>query len=215
MSPLAYSGELRRALIVDDEAVLRTLITRAVESFGFDVLALASASEGAAVLDDFDPDIVLLDLALGDGESGLDLLSVISIHYPWIAVLIVSSHRSPDLVGPANGAMNASVGYILKSEIVDIDVLAGAIESTLASQPPRRRAAAGLPVLTRGQAAVLRLMADGLSNTAIAAQRGCSLRALERTITRLYTALGVGDDAEISARVRAVTMYRDGRVDVR
>ena len=46
-------------------------------------------------------------------------------------------------------------------------------------------------------------------------ERGCSIRALKRINARLYSALGIKDDADANARVRAVGIYRDGRVDVR
>ena len=131
-----------------------------------------------------------------------------------MSVLILTSFRSPELVGTLDGPLNPKVGYVVKSDVVDLDVLRDAIEQTLASEPPRRAALAGVPVVTRGQAEVLRLMAEGLSNAAIAQRRGCSARALERIIARLYTALGISDDAQGNARVQAVTVFRDGGVDV-
>ena len=208
-------GESRRALIVDDEAVFRTLISAAVSDFGFDTMAIATANEASDALEEFDPDVVLLDLALGEGPNGLDLLNYIEAHYGWIAVLILTSYRSPDLVAKLDRPVSSKVGYVVKSDIVELTVLQDAIEQTLDSQPPRRLPQPGVPTITRSQAEVLRLMADGLSNAAIAEQRGCSVRALERVNARLYAALGVKDDADANARVQAVGMYRDGRVDVR
>ena len=208
-------GESRRALIVDDEAVFRTLIAAAVADFGFETMSVGSAAEASNALEEFDPDIAVLDLSLGEGPSGLDLLAHIERSYPWLAVLIVTSHRSPDLVARLEKPLSSKVGYIVKSDIVDLGTLHEAIERTLASEPPRRSPEPGIRTITRGQAEVLRLMADGLSNAAIADQRGCSVRALERIIARLYSALGLSEGSDANARVHAVTMYRDGRVDVR
>ena len=215
MAARVTPGESRRALIVDDEAVFRTLIAAAVSDFGFETKTIASASEASEALEDFDPDVVLLDLALGEGPNGLDLLDFIETHYGWVAVLILTSYRSPELVAKLAQPVSSKVGYVVKSDIVDLDVLQNAIDRTLDSQPPRRLPQAGVPTITRSQAEVLRLMAEGLSNTAIAEQRGCSIRALERINGRLYSALGIKDDADANARVQAVGMYRDGRVDVR
>ena len=108
-----------------------------------------------------------------------------------MAVLILTSYRSPELVAKLAQPVSSKVGYVVKSDIVDLDVLQNAIERTLDSQPPRRLPQAGVPTITRSQAEVLRLMAEGLSNTAIAEQRGCSIRALERINARLYSALGI------------------------
>lgn len=68
-TPGQIPGERRRALIVDDEAVFRTLITSAVSDFGFEARAIGSAHELADALEEFDPDIVMLDLALGKGRT--------------------------------------------------------------------------------------------------------------------------------------------------
>ncbi len=208
-------GEARRALIVDDEAVFRTLVAAAVADFGFDVAAIASGAEVADALEEFDPDVVILDLALGEGPNGLDVLRFIEDHYDWVAVLILSSYRSPELVATLDGPLNARVGYVVKSDVVDLEVLQQAIEQTLDAEPPRRSRSSDLPTITRSQAEVLRLMADGLSNSAIAERRGCSVRALERIIGRLYAALGLSDGVDANARVNAVGIYRDRRVDVR
>lgn len=208
-------GEARRALIVDDEAVFRTLIAAAVADFGFDAHAVASAAQAVDALEEFDPDIVLLDLALGEGPNGLDVLAFIEDYYDWVSVLILSSYRSPDLIAKLDAPLNPRVGYVVKSDIVDLEVLQQAIEQTLAADPPRRSSSVDVPTITRSQAQVLRLMADGLSNAAIAAERGCSVRALERIIARLYAALGLRESGDANARVSAVSKLRAGNVDVR
>lgn len=215
MSARVTPGEKRCALVVDDEAVFRTLIAAAVKDFGFDVESVADVAQATDAIEDFDPDIVLLDLALGDGPTGLDFLDFLERYYPWISILILSSHRSPDLVAKGHRPLSSRVGYVVKSDIVELDVLQRAIENTLDSHPPRRALRPGIPTVTRSQAEVLRMLAEGRSNAAIAEARGCSVRALERVVTRLYSALGLGGDTAANDRVRAVTMYRDGRVDVR
>ncbi len=207
---------MRRALVVDDEAVFRTLVTRAVEGFGFLTMSVASSAEATEALEEFDPDVVILDLALGEGPTGLDLLKVINTNYDWIAVLILTSFRSPDLVATLEEPINPRAGYVVKSDIVDIEVLRQAIEQTIAAHPPHQPAGGGEhPTITRSQAEVLRLMADGLSNAAIAEQRGSTPRALERLIARLYAALGLMDEPNMNPRVHAVRMYQAGDIDVR
>jgi len=74
---------------------------------------------------------------------------------------------------------------------------------------------AGLPALTRNQAAVLRLVANGLSNEQIAKSRNKSNRAVELTITRLYAALGVDRRSALNSRVAASLMYHQSKVTVR
>ena len=206
-------GERRRAWIVDDEAVFRTLITSAVSDFGFEARAIGSATSWPTALEEFDPTSSCSTSPWGRAERSRSA-RVHREYYPWVSVLILTSFRSPELVGTLDGPLNPKVGYVVKSDVVDLDVLRDAIEQTLASEPPRRAALAGVPVVTRGQAEVLRLMAEGLSNAAIAQRRGCSARALERIIAASTRALGISDDAQGNARVQAVTVFRDGGVDV-
>lgn len=207
-------GEKRRALIVDDEAVFRTLLAQAVTDFGFEVETVDGVDNAKDLLEEFDPDIVLLDLALGGGRTGFELLELIESHYNWIAVMILTTYRSPELVASLQAPLRREVGYVVKSDVVDIDVLAQAIESTLASRPPRQKFIPGLTTITRSQAEVLRLMAEGLSNGAIAEARGCTPRALERISARLYAGLGLNTDPGSNPRVQAVNMYRTGHISV-
>lgn len=215
MAARVTPGEPRRALIVEDDPAFRTLVGSAVESFGFDVRCVASVGEAGIQLDDFDPDIAIVDLALGDGPTGLDFARHLQRYYPWVSVLLLTSFRAPELVEGDGAPIDDAVGYLVKSDITEMDVLQEAIEDTLSAHPPRRSPSLGVPLVTRSQAQVLRLLADGLSNADIAQQRGCSVRALERTISRLYEALDLHDSSAANNRIRAVGLYRDGAVDVR
>jgi DNA-binding NarL/FixJ family response regulator len=69
--------------------------------------------------------------------------------------------------------------------------------------------------ITSGQAEILRMIADGLSNAAIAEARGITLRAAEALIQRTFAALGVNGDSSINPRVAAVRMWQQGKVAVK
>jgi DNA-binding NarL/FixJ family response regulator len=69
--------------------------------------------------------------------------------------------------------------------------------------------------ITSGQAEILRMIADGLSNAAIAEARGITLRAAEALIQRTFAALGVNGDSNINPRVAAVRMWQQGKVAVK
>ncbi|HPM53227.1 MAG TPA: DNA-binding response regulator, partial [Rhodoglobus sp.] len=69
--------------------------------------------------------------------------------------------------------------------------------------------------LTSAQAEVLRLLATGASTRAVAEHRGTSVRAAETMLARLYSALGIDDDADSNPRVAAVQLWQQGRITVR
>jgi DNA-binding NarL/FixJ family response regulator len=70
-------------------------------------------------------------------------------------------------------------------------------------------------IITSSQAEILRMVADGLSNSAIADARGITLRAAEALIQRTFVALGVNGDSTINPRVVAVRIWQQGKVVVR
>jgi DNA-binding CsgD family transcriptional regulator len=69
--------------------------------------------------------------------------------------------------------------------------------------------------ITAAQAEILRMIADGLSNSAIAKKRDISLRAAEGLIQRTFQALGVNGDSDMNPRVIAVRMWQQGKVAVK
>jgi len=66
----------RKVLIVEDEQLLRTLIADVLVAEGFVVQTAGTAAEARKVADDFDPDVALLDIELGDGPNGIDLAGI-------------------------------------------------------------------------------------------------------------------------------------------
>jgi two-component system response regulator AtoC len=80
-------------LIADDEALIRQSVRAVLAQEGFDVVAAASGSEAWARFQEDRPDIVLLDLVLGDAD-GLDLLRRIRQEAPDAKVILISAHGS-------------------------------------------------------------------------------------------------------------------------
>ena len=98
-------------LIVDDEASLRDFMTIVFEEDGWKVETAGSLAEGRAALQKNEPDLVLCDLMLPDG-NGLDLLRDIKAQNPTVAVIMITAHTSTQ---DAIEAMKAgAVDYIAK-----------------------------------------------------------------------------------------------------
>ena len=68
-------------------------------------------------------------------------------------------------------------------------------------------AADSLGELTRHQLEVLAMIARGWSNDQIAAASSSTVRAVERSVSRIFDRLGVTGDASVSPRVAAATLY--------
>ncbi|MED5465582.1 MAG: sigma-54 dependent transcriptional regulator [Myxococcota bacterium] len=86
---------MERVLIIDDEKNILTTLGRAIEIEGYEVSTALTAQRGLALVDSFQPDMVLLDLKLPD-LSGLDVLQKIKSAPRSPAVVMISAHGSID-----------------------------------------------------------------------------------------------------------------------
>jgi len=134
-----------------------------------------NAASCKAFLSSSQPDVILMDINLPD-QSGIDLCKEVKDKYPSVFILGLSTFSQQSFIEKmlANGAS----GYVLKNatqqELMDAihTVLKGKqylsfdAAAALRSHGPQD----SLPVLTRREKEVLGLIAEGLTNNAIAAQ---------------------------------------------
>jgi DNA-binding NarL/FixJ family response regulator len=207
-----------RVLLVEDEDFTRTMVGEMLSASGINVLPVPSVAEALKAMNDFDPHVVLTDLDLGHGPDGADLLTKVAEERPWTGMVIMTAHASPELAINDVSRIPEQAGYIVKSELHSIHNLISIIqESIIMPGNFNGSDSAGEEkiTITSGQAEILRMIADGLSNAAIAEARGITLRAAEALIQRTFAALGVNGDSSINPRVAAVRMWQQGKVAVK
>jgi DNA-binding NarL/FixJ family response regulator len=207
-----------RVLLVEDEDFTRTMVGEMLSASGIEVLPVSSVAEALKSMEEFDPHVVLTDLDLGHGPDGADLLTKVAEERPWTGMVVMTAHASPELAINDASRIPEHAGYIVKSEIHSIQNLISVIQESII-MPGNFNGADGASdekiTITTSQAEILRMIADGLSNTAIAEARGITLRAAEALIQRTFTALGVSGDSTINPRVVAVRMWQQGKVVVK
>jgi DNA-binding NarL/FixJ family response regulator len=207
-----------RVLLVEDEDFTRTMVSEMLTASGINVLPVASVAEALKSMDEFDPHVVLTDLDLGHGPDGADLLTKVAEDRPWTGMVIMTAHASPELAINDVSRIPEQAGYIVKSELNSIHSLVSIIQESII-MPGNFNGSDNVGeekvTITSSQAEILRMIADGLSNTAIAEARGITLRAAEALIQRTFAALGVNGDSSINARVAAVRMWQQGKVAVK
>lgn len=204
-------GTGRRILLVEDEQLTASLLEQSLTSQGFGVATAASAADALAAVDRFDPDAALIDIALGDGPSGLDLAHVLHREHPWIALLILTKQPDPRVAGLLEGNLPPGCGFLRKELVRDANHLLESIESVFAARladvrhdtDPNRPLAA----LTRAQVEILRLIALGYNNEAIAEQRGVTRSSVERSIIRIFRSLEIETRGELNPRVEAARRF--------
>jgi len=207
-----------RVLLVEDEDFTRTMVGEMLSASGIEVRPVSSVAEALKSMEEFDPHVVLTDLDLGHGPDGADLLTKVAEERPWTGMVVMTAHASPELAINDASRIPEYAGYIVKSEIHSIQNLISVIQESII-MPGNFNGADGSSdekiTITSSQAEILHMIADGLSNTAIAEARGITLRAAEALIQRTFTALGVSGDSTINPRVVAVRMWQQGKVVVK
>ena len=207
-----------RVLLVEDDDFTRNVVREMLVASGIEVLQVASVAQAIESLDGFDPHVVVTDLDLGHGPDGADLLTKIADERPWIGMVVMTAHASPELAINDASRIPEHAGYIVKSELHSIQNLITLIEESIVMPGNfKGNEVAGDEkiTITSTQAEILRLIADGLSNASIAQTRGISLRAAEALVQRTFAALGVNGDPDINPRVVAVRMWQQGKVVVK
>ena len=205
-------------MLVEDEEFTRNMVSEMLTNSGVTVASVNSVAKALAMIDSFDPHVVLTDLDLGIGPDGADLLLKVFKDRPWTGMVIMTAHASPELaINDASRIPDPTV-YIVKSEIKSISNLLLAIEESIEKTGKFQRsftASSEKITITASQAEILRMIADGLSNASIAKERDITLRAAEALIQRTFLALGVNGDPNVNPRVVAVRMWHQGKVAVK
>lgn len=201
----------RRVLVVEDEPLMRSLLSDVVTEHGFAVRTAGNVSEAKREIEDFDPDVLLLDVNLGDGPSGLHLAHAIRLSRPDIAILVFTSQPDDATEGGDMQRLPPGVGYLRKHRVTDEAQLVEALEKVLRDQAP----AAPEPLaaddvfafLGTNGSRTLRLLAEGYDNDEIARRCGVSRKTVERWIEQVYRDLGIDTKGSLNPRVAAARQF--------
>jgi DNA-binding NarL/FixJ family response regulator len=202
-----------RVGVVEDHPVYRDGLAAAFAAVEDIELAgaVGTVRDALALLEGSAVDVLLLDLGLPDG-SGLDVLSTIRARHRGVAVVVLTMSDDRRLVLEAVRA--GAHGYLLKGagrvEIADAVRRAAAGGAVFDAMPASVVMAAanqvdGDPVaaygLTPRESDVLRLVAQGLGNEAIATRLGVSGKTVRNQVSAVLSKLGVRNRAEAAMLV--------------
>jgi DNA-binding NarL/FixJ family response regulator len=210
-----------RVIVADDSVLLREGLVRLLDESGFDVVGQAGdAEELMRKAKAHKPDIVVVDIRMPPTHTDEGLRAAITIReaMPDTGVLVLSEYLEEEYALELLAEDAAGVGYLLKSRVSDVDRFAEAVrrvaEGGSALDPEvvsqmlgRRRVKDPLEELTPREREVLRLMAEGRSNHAIAETLVISERAVEKHVTSIFSKLNLPQTAEDHRRVLAVLTF--------
>jgi DNA-binding NarL/FixJ family response regulator len=210
-----------RVVIADDAVLLREGLVRLVEENGHAVVAAVGDGPSlVAAITEHKPDVSIVDVRMPPSHTDEGLRAAVAARsrVPGSPILVLSQYvevsYADDLLADRAGA----VGYLLKDRVSQVAEFLDALQrvaggatvldpEVVAQLLVRRRRDDPLRNLTPREREVLSLMAEGLSNTAIARKMVVTEGAVEKHVRNIFTKLDLPPDDEQHRRVLAVLAY--------
>ncbi|UOZ10184.1 MULTISPECIES: response regulator transcription factor [unclassified Amycolatopsis] len=209
-----------RVVIAEDAVLLRAGVTRLLADEGIEtVAAVDNGDELLGAVLEHRPDLAIVDVRMPPTftDEGLRAALAARKEVPGLPVLVLSQYVEESYAVELLSGGAGGVGYLLKERVADVaDFLDAvrrvanggtAIDPDVIAQLMARGRRNPLDALTARESEVLGLMAQGLSNTAIANSLVVSHGAVEKHIGNIFSKLGLEASAEEHRRVRAVLTY--------
>jgi len=216
-----------RLVLAEDHYLLREGMRRLLET--------NADLEVAAVCEDLDsllaaveaerPDVVVTDIRMPPGnlDEGIRASNWLRAEHPDVGVVVLSQYLEPTYALALFEAGTERRAYLLKERVHDVDQLVAAIRAVaeggsvvdpkvveaLVAEKTRREQSP-LNQLTQRERDVLREMAEGKNNAAIAEALRLSDRTVEKAIHAIFVKLGLAWETTFHKRVKAVILYLSG-----
>jgi DNA-binding NarL/FixJ family response regulator len=210
-----------RVVVADDDLLTRQGIVHLLQEAGVDVVAQAEDADGLLHhVRLARPDAVIVDIRMPPThtDEGLRAARTIRADHPDVGVLVLSQYVEPSYALRLLEDQPERVGYLLKERVFDavnlLDALRRLADAETVVDPTivarllgRRRRVDPLAELTAREREVLGLLAEGLSNRAIASRLFVTERTVEAHVTQIFQKLDLDTDPDSHRRVLAVLAY--------
>jgi DNA-binding NarL/FixJ family response regulator len=222
--PICSAPVAIRIVLAEDSYIVREGVRRLLETQpDLEVAAACEDLESLlAAVEEHRPDVVVTDIRMPPGrlDEGIQAARRLRESSPDTGVVVLSQYAEPAyaLALLEGGADRRA--YLLKERVDDLEQLAGAIhavaeggsaidpkivETLVAAKSAAERSPLG--ELTPRELDVLREMAEGANNAAIAATLVLAERSVEKVIHSIFLKLGLGWESAVHKRVKAVLLY--------
>ncbi len=209
-----------RVVIAEDSVLLREGLVRLLEAAGAEVLGTAGdVLELDHLLTTVEPDVVVLDVRMPPTytDEGIRAALALQRRDAPVAVLVLSQYVEERYASELLSRGTGGVGYLLKDRVADVAqfvdslrrVAAGGtvLDPEVVAQLMVRRTPRRIEQLTPRELETLSLMAEGRSNSAIAADMHVSESAVAKNVNSIFTKLDLSPADSDHRRVLAVLQY--------
>jgi DNA-binding NarL/FixJ family response regulator len=210
-----------RIVIAEDSVILRDGLVQLLTVRGHEVVAAVSdATTLSAVVEEHLPDLVVVDIRMPPTHTNEGLKAAIALRarHPGLGVLVFSQYVETRYAAELLAGGSQGVGYLLKDRVADVGDFMDALTRIAAGgtvlDPEvvtqllgASRRTDSVDALTARERQVLRLMAEGRANAAIAAALHLSPGAVEKHVTNIFGKLGLAQSTDDHRRVLAVLKW--------
>jgi DNA-binding NarL/FixJ family response regulator len=213
MSMLQTHSDQLKLLIVEDDKILLTMMSGALTSEGFNVLAASDAQSAMQYFDKARPDVVILDIDLGAGPSGIDLANKMRQISGRIAIVFCTSFKDMRFIQGDYLKYPLHTVVLKKADVVNMEKFSNAINEAVEliresdESRPDQLHEKYYKDLTALEIELLTLIAAGHSNKQVAAEKGISLKSCENAIARLAKKLEIPATEQSNQRVLLTRKY--------
>jgi len=203
-------------LLVEDDQIILTMMTKAVEAEGFKVLAGASSVVGAMeIFNKNQPDVVVLDIDLGAGPTGIDLANKMRKINHRLPIVFCTSYKDIRFIKNESHYYPPHTVLLKKADIVNLQKFSSAIYEAIElvrdsdDSKTDQLNEKFYKNLTNLEIELLTMVASGVSNKNIAKERGISVKSCENAIARLAKKLEIPATENNNQRVLITRKYFD------
>jgi DNA-binding NarL/FixJ family response regulator len=213
-----------RLVLAEDQYLVREALRRLLETRDdFEVAAVCEDLDSLLEAVDAErPDVVVTDIRMppGNTDEGIQAATRLRETRPEVGVVVLSQYASPSYVLALLEGGSERRAYLLKERVKDLEQLVAAIRAVAAGgsvMDPKvvealvaenaRGEDSPLNELTPRERDVLREMAEGKNNAAIAEALVLTERSVEKVIHSIFLKLGLTWETAVHKRVKAVILY--------
>lgn len=210
-----------RVMVADDSLIFRQGVMAVLAGAGFDVVAdVDNATDLVRRVAGLKPDVAVVDIRMPPTHTDEGLRAAVEIgrRHPGVGVLVLSQYIEPDFAVRLLHEGLTGRGYLLKDRISCVEEFAEAVRrvgdggsvvdpGVVGALVDRPAAAGPLASLTAREVEILRMIAEGRSNTWICERLSLSVRTVEAHTRSVFSKLALPATADDNRRVLAVLTY--------
>jgi len=201
-----------KVLLVENDRTLLTMLANSLAQFGQNITAIANNSVDAIKLfQKVNPEVVILDIDLGDAIDGIELANIMQRSNPNIGIVFLTSFNDHRFAFVSKKEIPKNYIYLRKQQISNVKMVSDAILEAATSS---KKYSYSTPVIKNYHAELsdrdielMRHISKGYSNIKIAKILKIEQKSCENAISRLLKKLEIPPDKEVNQRVLVTQKY--------